>query len=165
MSDPGTAPETALAPERVWDYPRPPRLVRVAERVRIVHAGETVADTTAAWRVLETSHPPTYYLPPGDVGAVLKPAGGGSLCEWKGRAAYFDVIAGRASLPGAAWCYPQPTPAFRPIAGFLAFYPSRFDRCLVGEILATPQPSDFYGGWTTPNLEGPFKGPPGTLHW
>ncbi|MEM6971895.1 MAG: DUF427 domain-containing protein [Pseudomonadota bacterium] len=163
MSAPGA--QSALAPERVWDYPRPPALVPVAERVAVEHGGLIVADTTGAWRVLETSHPPTYYLPAADVMAALTPVGGGSLCEWKGPAQYFDVEIAGQRLARAAWCYPKPTARFSAIAGYLAFYPSRFDRCLVGDVVAEPQPSDFYGGWTTPNLTGPFKGPPGTLHW
>ncbi|MEM9781454.1 MAG: DUF427 domain-containing protein [Pseudomonadota bacterium] len=158
-------PASALLPERVWDYPRPPALVPIAERIAVQHRGATVAESAGAWRVLETSHPPTFYLPPGDVAALLHPVGGASICEWKGPAQYFDVEIAGQRLTRAAWCYPRPTPRFAAIAGYLSFYPSMFERCLVGDVVAAAQPSDFYGGWTTPNLEGPFKGPPGTLHW
>jgi len=155
-----------LAPEDVQDYPRPPALERVALPVRVVLGGETVAETTGALRVCETHHAPTYYIPPGDVAAgALTPAGGGSLCEWKGRAAYFDVTGGGVTRRRAAWCYPAPTAGFASLAGHVAFYPGEMDACLVGDVAATPQPGDFYGGWVTPNLEGRVKGAPGTRHW
>ncbi|MEM6487060.1 MAG: DUF427 domain-containing protein [Pseudomonadota bacterium] len=156
---------TALGPEDVWSYPRPPWLEPVPERVRIVHQGTVVADTTGAYRVLETSHPPTFYLPPDDVITTLAPAKGQSMCEWKGLAAYFDVLVEDERLTRAAWTYAAPTKAFAPIAGYLSFYPWRFGGCFVGEMRATGQQSDFYGGWITPNLKGPFKGPSGTGHW
>ncbi|MGF1552645.1 MAG: DUF427 domain-containing protein [Paracoccaceae bacterium] len=156
---------SALAPENVWDYPRPPRLEPVPERLLVRHGGETVAETTAGYRVLETSHPPTYYFPPIDVRADLVPARGATFCEFKGRAAYVDVLVAGPRLPRAAWCYPDPVPAFRTIAGYFCFYPSRFEECRVGDMVATAQASDFYGGWVTANLSGPFKGPPGTMGW
>lgn len=156
---------SALAPENVWDYPRPPACLPVPERLSVEDGGETVAETLAGYRVLETSHPPTYYFPPDAVHARLEPAGGGSVCEWKGPARYFDVVTAAGRRRRAAWCYPDPTPGFRAIAGYLAFYPSRFEACRVGAVAAGPQESDFYGGWVTPNLSGPFKGPPGTLGW
>jgi uncharacterized protein (DUF427 family) len=81
--------------ESVWDYPRPPRLERVAKRLRVVFGGRTIADTTAGWRVLETSHPPVFYIPRADIEAsALEPVSGSSYCEFKGRATYFDVVAG-----------------------------------------------------------------------
>jgi uncharacterized protein (DUF427 family) len=156
----------ALEAERVQDYPRPPALERVVLRVRVVLGGATVADSTESWRVCETHHAPTYYLPPEDVTAgVLTPARGSSFCEWKGRAAYWDVTAGGVTRPRAAWSYPTPTAEFSPIAGYLAFYPGLMDECRVGETQVTPQPGDFYGGWVTPNLQGTVKGGPGTRWW
>ena len=152
--------------ERVWDYPRPPRLERVPLRLRVVLGGETIADTMAGWRVLETSHPPTYYFPPSDVAAgVLGSPRRAGLCEWKGRAVLHDVSAGGHRVEGAAWSYPDPTPDFREIAGHIAFYAGPMDGCFVGEARVEPQPGGFYGGWITPGLIGPFKGGPGTLGW
>jgi uncharacterized protein (DUF427 family) len=155
-----------LAPETVRDYPRPPRLEPVAAEIVVVLGGVEILRTTRGWRVLETHHPPTYYAPAEDVAAgVLVPAGGGSLCEWKGAARYFDVVAGGRRAARAAWAYPAPTPAFAPIAGAVAFYAGPMDRCTVDGVVATPQPGGFYGGWVTPNLTGPFKGGPGTDGW
>ena len=152
--------------ESVWDYPRPPRLERVADRVRILFAGTLLAETTAAWRVLETSHPPTYYLPPNDfTPGALVPAGGGSVCEWKGRAVYFDVDLGGRRAERAAWAYPKPTGAFAPIKDHVAVYAGPMDGCFVGDEQAEPQPGGFYGGWITSRIVGPFKGGPGSAGW
>lgn len=152
--------------ESVWDYPRPPALEPTPRRIRIVVAGETIVDTTAAWRVLETSHPPGYYVPPDAIrpGALI-PASGGSVCEWKGRAEYFSVQVGDTQLANVAWAYPQPTARFAPIAGFVAFYPAPMDRCMVDDEIVVPQPGGFYGGWITSDVVGPFKGGPGTHGW
>ncbi|MGU3538393.1 DUF427 domain-containing protein [Methylobacterium sp. A54F] len=152
--------------ESVWDYPRPPRLEPVPARLRVILGGVTIADTGGGYRVLETSHPPTYYLPPADIApGVLGPPRRAGICEWKGRAVLLDVAAGGRSAPGGAWSYPDPTPGFRPIAGFVAFYAGPMEACLVGEARAEPQPGGFYGGWITPGIVGPFKGGPGTLGW
>ena len=152
--------------ESVWDYPRPPLLEPTPRRIRVVLGGVTIADSTRAWRVCETSHPPSYYLPPGDcLPGSLEPAGGGSLCEWKGAAAYLTVRGGGEVRERAAWCYPDPPPAYRPIAGLVAFYPGLMDACLVDDERVTPQPGGFYGGWVTRDLAGPFKGGPGTSGW
>jgi len=151
--------------EDVQSYPRPPQLEPVPQPVRIVLGGATIAATTGAWRVLETHHAPTYYLPPGDVTAELRPAPGRSMCEWKGIARYFDVVTDGRTARRAAWCYDRPTEAFREIAGYLAFYASLMDACYVGAVRVTPQPGDFYGGWVTPNLRGTPKGAAGTEHW
>ena len=154
-----------LPEENVQDYPRPPALERVPQRLRVMLEGATVAETSNGWRVLETHHPPTYYIPRADVAAALTAAAGrGSLCEWKGRASYWDVEAGGILAPRSAWSYEAPTDRFAPIAGHLAFYASRFD-CFVGGEAAWAQPGDFYGGWMTGNLTGTAKGGPGTLHW
>jgi len=155
-----------LTTESVWDYPRPPRCEPVASRIRIEVAGVTIADTMAGFRVLETSHPPNYYLPPADIldGYLLR-NGQSSSCEWKGMAHYFDVKVGETLLPSAAWGYDHPSAGFEAIAGFVAFYAGPMDRCLIDEEQVTPQPGGFYGGWITANLEGPFKGGPGTMGW
>ncbi|BAU93489.1 hypothetical protein MPPM_4884 [Methylorubrum populi] len=152
--------------ESVWDYPRPPRLEPVPERLTVILGGRTIAATTAGFRVLETSHPPTYYFPPEAIAAgVLGPPRRAGICEWKGRAVLFDVTGGGKTVPGAAWAYPDPTPGFRPIAGYVAFYAGPMDACRVGDVRAEPQPGGFYGGWITPGLAGPFKGGPGTMGW
>ncbi len=152
--------------ESVWDYPRPPRLEPVAEIVRVVFAGRTVAESYRAYRVLETSHPPVYYIPIGDVDREYLTSGSGrSFCEFKGMARYWSLeVEGRRS-ENAAWSYPDPTPAFAAIADHLAFYASRVDECWIGDERATAQEGDFYGGWITPRVVGPFKGARGTLAW
>ena len=148
--------------ERVWDYPRPPALVPCERRVRIEIDGRTIVDSTSALRVLETSHPPTIYVPPADIAeGVLTPASGSSLCEWKGRASYLDVC-GRER---AAWTYRDPVPRYAALRDFACFYPSRMDACHLDDELVRAQDGDFYGGWITDDLVGPFKGAPGTLGW
>ncbi len=155
-----------LAPESVWDYPRPPRLEKVAQDVRIDFAEATIASTTEAWRVLETSHPPTYYLPRSCfTGCELASAPGRSLCEWKGTAVYWSVRARGQFAESVAWSYPDPTGPFAAIADHIAVYCAAMDACFVGGERATPQPGDFYGGWVTSNLRGPFKGAPGSAGW
>ena len=152
--------------ESVWDYPRPPRLETVAARIRISFAGETIAETSAGHRVLETSHPPTYYVPPADIRpGVLVAAGRGSICEWKGEARYFDVVTSARRAERAAWTYPAAADDFAAIAGHVAFYAGLMEGCWVGDDKVTPQPGGFYGGWITPNVAGPFKGGPGTWGW
>ena len=156
----------SLARENVQDYPRPPALEPVPQRLSVVLGGVEIAASTRGFRVLETHHAPTYYLPPEDVAAgALRPAPGRSICEWKGEARYFDVLAGTREEPRAAWSYPNPTEAFAPIAGYVAFYPGPMDACFVGDQRVRPQPGGFYGGWVTPNLEGIVKGGPGTEGW
>ena len=152
--------------ENVQDYPRPPALEAVSSVLRVVFAGREIALTSAGVRVLETHHAPTYYVPVSDIDAsALVPAGGGSFCEWKGRAAYFDVTAGGACAPRAAWSYPNPSDRFHAIADYVAFYPALMDECFVGQEQVRPQPGGFYGGWVTSYLDGIVKGAPGTNHW
>jgi uncharacterized protein (DUF427 family) len=153
--------------ESVWDYPRPPAVVASDRHVRIEHAGNVVADTTSALRVLETAGAPVWYLPRDGVrGDLLRPAGGrATFCEWKGRATYFDLVVGDRVSPRAAWTYDQPLRGFEALAGRIAFYAGRVDRALVDEELARPQPGGFYGGWVTDDVVGPFKGEPGTEGW
>lgn len=152
--------------ESVWDYPRPPRLEPSGKRIRIVFAGETLADTRRAWRVLETSHPPVYYIPLQDINKeFLTSSAQHSCCEWKGMASYVGVRVGDVEARDAGWFYPHPTPAFAPIAGYIAFYPSRMDACFADDEQVQAQPGDFYGGWITSDIVGPFKGAPGTMGW
>jgi uncharacterized protein (DUF427 family) len=153
--------------ESVWDYPRPPRLEREASPLRIVHRGITVAATDAGLRTLETSHPPTYYFPPDSItpGLLIPSAQRGSICEWKGRALYWDVAIGGERLAGVGWSYPEPTPAFAALRDFIAFYAAPFDAAYVGDERVTPQPGGFYGGWITSRVAGPFKGVPGSQFW
>ena len=152
--------------ESVWDYPRPPRMENVDEKVKVVFGGVTVAYTTRAKRVLETSHPPVYYIRPEDIRMEhLELAEGSSLCEWKGRARYYNLITEERREERAAWFYPEPVPAFADLKDYVAFYPSRMDGCWVGGEKVESQAGDFYGGWVTPEIVGPFKGEPGTWGW
>jgi uncharacterized protein (DUF427 family) len=152
--------------ESVWDYPRPPALEPVDAELHVELGGVTVAHTTRGYRVLETSHPPVYYFPPEDVNWEVTHHGeGSSFCEWKGAARYVDVRVGDTEVLRAGWYYPEPTEAFRPIAGYVAFYAGPMDLCRVGEHVVTPQPGEFYGGWITPDVVGPFKGVPGSRGW
>jgi uncharacterized protein (DUF427 family) len=152
--------------ESVWEYPRPPRLEPTPRRIRVVLGGVTLADTRRALRLLETSHPPTYYLPPEDVRMdLLHPGQGSSFCEWKGQARYLDAVVGDRRVPGIAWTYDRPDARYAALARHLAFYASRVDEAWVDEERAVPQPGGFYGGWITRDLVGPFKGAPGTAGW
>ncbi|WP_136056612.1 DUF427 domain-containing protein [Microbacterium sp. K24] len=152
--------------ESVWDYPRPPRVEQVAERVTIRLGGELIADTRDALRVLETSHPPVYYLPMADfVPGALAEAPGASFCEFKGAARYFDVRGGGIVTEGAAWTYPHPSPGFEALIDRVAVYAGPMDECTVGGEIVVPQPGGFYGGWVTSSVVGPFKGIPGSQGW
>ncbi|MFI0403137.1 MAG: DUF427 domain-containing protein [Cyanobium sp.] len=148
--------------ERAAAYPRPPALVACERHVRVEALGRLLADSHRSFRVLETFHPPTFYLPPEAFDpAMLRPAAGHSFCEWKGVARYLDVVApdGRV-LQRVAWHYPKPTTAFAPLAGWIALYAGPMDGCWVDGERVVPQPGGFYGGWITSDVEGPFKGDP-----
>jgi uncharacterized protein (DUF427 family) len=148
--------------ESVWDYPRPPRVEPTTERIVVRLDGQVIADTTDAVRVLETSHPPAYYLPRSAFAdGVLAPAEGHSVCEYKGVASYLDV----GDVPGAAWFYPEPLPGYEALADRVSLYPGRMESCEVDGETAVPQEGGFYGGWITSRITGPFKGAPGTLGW
>lgn len=152
--------------ESVWDYPRPPRVEATEQHVQVIFDGVIVADTRRAKRVLETSHPPTYYIPPEDVKLeYLVSAFQQTQCEFKGTAIYYHIRVGDKSASSIAWSYPRPTSGFSAIQDHLAFYPSRVDACLVDGELVQAQEGDFYGGWITKNIVGPFKGGPGTRGW
>jgi uncharacterized protein (DUF427 family) len=157
----------------VWDFPRPPELVREPREIVVRWGDVEVARTHQAWAVRETAHPPTFYLPPGDVApGLLRPAGGGSFCEWKGAALYWDLVDGDDKARGdpprrlakVAWSYPHPLAGAEPLADAVAFY-ARDLECSVGGAPVRPQPGGFYGGWITPELAGPFKGDPGSGGW
>jgi uncharacterized protein (DUF427 family) len=162
---PGFAVAPGPGQTSVWDFPRPPVLAPEPREVCIVWAGVPVAFSTRALRVLETAHPPTYYIPWGDVARhLLQPAPGGSFCEWKGTASYWSLVDGDRKLPAHAWSYRRPLAGVEALADRVAFY-ARDLECSVGGLPATPQPGGFYGGWVTPDLTGPFKGEPGSESW
>jgi uncharacterized protein (DUF427 family) len=152
--------------ESVWDYPRPPRIEVVTDRVRVVVAGVDVADSDRALRVVETAGAPVYYVPADDVRMdLLATALHSTHCEWKGDASYWSLTMGDRSIEQVAWSYERPLPGFEPITGYLAFYAGKVDEAWVGEERVTPQPGGFYGGWVTPRIVGPMKGGPGTAGW
>jgi uncharacterized protein (DUF427 family) len=152
--------------ESVWDYPRPPRMEPVPERIRVVVDGIEIADSTNAFRVLETAGAPVYYVPSEDVRMdLLRPTEHRTVCEWKGEATYHTLSLPTREIPNVAWSYPEPTPGYEAIRDHLAFYASKVDEAWVGDELATPQPGHFYGGWVTSRVVGPFKGGPGSAGW
>jgi uncharacterized protein (DUF427 family) len=152
--------------ESVWDYPRPPRVEDTSKHLRVVFNGTVVAETRRAKRVLETSHPPVYYIPPEDIKMeYLSRTSRTTYCEWKGRAAYYTLSVGDKRIEDAAWYYPDPTPGFEAIKDHLAFYPDLMDACYVDGERVQAQAGGFYGGWITSDIVGPFKGDPGTWGW
>lgn len=152
--------------ESVWDYPRPAICEPTDRRIQIIHRGVTIVDSGKAWRTLETSHPPTYYIPREDIVMEhLLPNARRTMCEWKGQANYFDLALEGEKLEAAAWTYPKPTAAFAPIKDHLAFYPDPLDQCMVDGEVITPQPGQFYGGWISQYEAGPFKGANGSRFW
>lgn len=152
--------------ESVWDYPRPPRVEVSTKPVEVVFAGIVIASTNRGLRVLETSSPPTIYIPPQDVvEGYLQPVAHSSFCEWKGGADYFDLVVGERRSERATWNYPDPKPSFQILKDHLSFYPGRVDACYLGGEKVRPQEGGFYGGWITADIVGPFKGAPGTSGW
>ena len=152
--------------ESVWDYPRPPRVEPFTGTITVELGGTTIATARHAWRVLETSHPPTFYLPVDAFAAgTLRAADGSSWCEWKGAAKYYDLVSPGRVAERAGWTYPRPTPGFEVIAGAVAVMAALVDRCTVNGHSVTPQPGGFYGGWVTSWVTGPFKGIPGSMGW
>ena len=148
--------------ERVRDYPRPPRLETSQDQIRVEALGEILVETQRSLRVLETFHPPTYYLPPEAMnqGLLVPAPGRPSFCEWKGVASYYDVVAGEERINRAVWTYNHPSERFRELAGWFALYPGQMDGCWVNGERVIPQQGGFYGGWITSQVEGPFKGDP-----
>lgn len=158
--------EAGPGQESVWDYPRPPRVEEATQQVKVVFNGEVIADTRRAQRILETSHPPVYYIPPEDVRMeYLTEAERRTQCEWKGQARYYNLSVGGRRVENAAWFYAQPTAGYEAIQDHVAFYPAKMDACYVDGELVQAQPGDFYGGWVTSSVVGPFKGGPGTAGW
>ncbi len=158
----------AIHQESVWDYPRPPRLEPTPRHLRVVHAGIVLAETRRAQRILETSHPPVYYFPPADIAMQwMQPVPGrGTFCEFKGAASYWNLALPEGKIvPNIAWSYAHPSSSYTAIKDHCAFYASRVDECWVDAERVMPQPGDFYGGWITSEIKGPFKGLPGTMGW
>jgi uncharacterized protein (DUF427 family) len=152
--------------ESVWDYPRPPRLEATPKRVRVIFNGIVIAESSRALRILETSHPPTYYIPPEEVRReYLSITQHRSSCEFKGQASYYTLSVRGQISPDAAWFYPAPSPAFIGLKNYIAFYSNRVDACFVGDERVQAQIGDYYGGWITNEIVGPFKGGPGTMGW
>jgi uncharacterized protein (DUF427 family) len=153
-------------PRRVADFPRPPAIEPVPDEVRILLGGEQIASTSAAWRILETTHPPTYYLPrEAFVAGSLLVSRRTSFCEWKGTATYVTLTAAGRTETDAGWTYPNPSPAYAALRDHVAVYAGRMDACFVGDEQVVAQPGGFYGGWITSDFVGPFKGGPGTQFW
>jgi uncharacterized protein (DUF427 family) len=152
--------------ESVWDYPRPPRVEPTSRHLAVDFCGRRIADTRRGLRLLETSHPPTYYFPPEDVDrSVLTPSTHESICEWKGQAEYYTIEVGDRLVRNAVWSYADPFPEFSLLAGYLAFMPTQMDACWVDGEQARAQDGGFYGGWITSDLAGPIKGGPGSAGW
>lgn len=152
--------------ESVWDYPRPPRVEEVERRVKVVFGEVTLSYTSRPKRVLETSHPPVYYIPREDIEMeCLEPTERTSFCEFKGRARYYRIVTQQRTMENAAWEYPDPAPGYEGLEDCVAFYPGLMDNCWVDGEKVDAQEGDFYGGWITSEIQGPFKGAPGTGGW
>ena len=152
--------------ESVWDYPRPPRLEDCHKHIQVVFHNTVIADSTRAKRILETSQPPAFYIPPEDIKMdYLVASNHTTYCEWKGHAAYYTLKVGDKTAQNAAWYYAHPTPGYEGITNYVAFYPSRVDACYVDGERVQAQEGDFYGGWITSSIVGPIKGGPGTYGW
>ena len=153
--------------ERVWEYPRPPAVVACEHRVRVELGGVVVAESARPLRVLETSHPPTIYVPQEDLrpGVLLPSAARPTRCEFKGVARYVDAVVDGRRVDAVGWTYRKPAPGYEALRDHVAFFPGRVDAAWLGDERVTAQEGDFYGGWVTSDLAGPFKGAPGTLHW
>ena len=152
--------------ESVWDYPRPPKIEPFKGHVRIVHQESIICDSSRAFRILETSHPPTYYIPREDCSLdLLSINSHQSFCEFKGMAGYYDLMMQGTKQPNVAWFYSNPSTKYASIKNHLCFYASKLDKCLVNDERVQAQEGDFYGGWITKNIKGPFKGAPGTWGW
>ena len=153
--------------ESVWDYPRPPRMEESNKHIQVIFNGVVIAESRRAKRILETSHPPIYYIPPQDVqiDRYFTPTTRSTFCEWKGVASYYTIQVGEKSVINAAWFYRQPTHSYEALANHIAFYPSKMDACYVDGERVQSQEGDFYGGWITSNIVGPFKGGTGTSGW
>lgn len=158
--------EPGQGQESVWDYPRPPRVEPTPKHIRVIFNGQTIAETRRALRVLETSHPPTYYIPKEDIRTeFLTSSARRTFCEFKGTATYWTLRVGEQTSQDAAWSYPKPTPGYEALRDHITFYASRVESCFVEDERVQAQEGDFYGGWITSDIVGPFKGAPETLGW
>ena len=152
--------------ESVWDYPRPPALETFSGHIRILHQNLVIADTNRSFRILETSHPPTYYIPFKDIKmSYFTTNDYSTFCEFKGKANYFDLKVNNEIIQNVGWYYLNPAKEYNALRDHIAFYPSKLDECLVNDEKVQAQEGDFYGGWITKNIKGPFKGGPGTFGW
>ena len=152
--------------ESVWDYPRPPRVEDTTKRIRIIFNNQLIVDTHRAKRLLETSHPPNYYIPPDDIKMeYLQPSDRASFCEWKGKASYYTLQVGNHQAKDVAWYYPNISPRYKELEGYVSFYPAPMDACYVDAEQVQPQEGNFYAGWITHNIIGPFKGGPDSWGW
>jgi len=116
--------EPSAGQESVWDYPRPPRLEKVGARLRVIFCGRTIADTTSGHRVLETSHPPVYYLPMEDVEmSFLSKTDHHTYCPYKGQASYWSIYMDGRIEENKVWAYEDPYPTVAALRGRVAFYP------------------------------------------
>ena len=159
-------PKPGPGQESVWDYPRPPRVEQSNKHIRVIFNGVVIADTHRAQRILETSHPPVYYIPPEDVKMeYFTPTSRHTYCEFKGQASYYTIRVGNQNIPNGAWYYPKPSRGYESITNYIAVYPSQMDACYVDDEKVQPQEGDFYGGWITKDIVGPFKGGAGTMGW
>lgn len=150
--------------ESVWDYPRPPKIEKISNEIKVVFNGKTVIESIGGYRILETSHPPTYYIDPtGIKSEYFKESGGSSsFCEWKGSATYYDIIVDGETTQRAVWTYKNPSGMYEDIKDHLAVYAAKVDFCTLDGEVVVPQPGQFYGGWITKNIKGPFKGVSGS---
>ncbi len=152
--------------ESVWDYPRPPLLENTSALLQVYVNDQLLAETRRGYRVLETSHPPVYYFPPEDIKMeMLVKSDHSTYCEWKGKGRYYHFQNGEQQISNLAWFYDKPFEKFNAIKNYLAFYAGKADQCLVDGEVVIAQPGQFYGGWITSNIKGPFKGVPGSLGW
>lgn len=152
--------------ESVWDYPRPPRVEKTDKRIRVIFNGKTIIDTTSAYRVLETSHPPAYYMPQADIDmSAFTSTSRRTFCEFKGGASYWTIEVDGKKAENAGWSYANPSPGFENIKDYICVYASKMEACFVDEEEVQAQAGDFYGGWITSDIVGPFKGGPGTWGW
>ena len=152
--------------EKVWHYPRPAIWEYYRGTIEVIHNNEVIAKTKNAIRILETSHPPTYYIPNDNVvTSLLNKNNDRSFCEWKGTASYFDYYNNNEYINNIGWCYSNPYYKFLPIKNFISFYASKVDKCFVDKKEVFKQEGSYYGGWITDNLIGPFKGGEGTEGW
>ena len=152
--------------ESVWDYPRPPRIEKTSKTLKVIFNGVVIASTNNGYRVLETSHPPAYYIPQASIQMTyLQSTPRTTFCEFKGAASYWTITVGDKTASNAAWSYPNPTTGFEAIKDHICFYANKMDQCYVDDELVQPQAGDFYGGWITSDVVGPFKGGAGTWGW